>query len=339
MQTFALLAARRAALAVALLLGPAGHAVAADASLELFYGPDQPDRLTLRKLEVKLDGLPLPVPLPAKGSDPTQAALRGPLSAGAHRLDVTVGLDSDPKVFTYLEGTRFTMRGVLQLDAQAGDVVEVRARVIRVEGVTVKWEDRARLALDATIRRVGQPPVEVAGTPAPAEAPRPAAAPVVAAAAAAAAAAPPPAPTPSPAPAAEPSPAAAPVAAPVAAAAPRAPEPAVATPCKLSPVRFAFDSSTLSAESAASLDAFAACLAGSARPVRVEGHCDSHGPDVYNEWLGAQRAAAAARRLRERGVAPERITVRSMSAGSPTCADGTKACSARNRRVEATVLE
>lgn len=307
MQTSASLAARRAALAVVLLLGLARHAAAADSSLELYYGPDQADWLTLRTLEVKLDGLALTVPLPAKERDPAQAVLRSPLSVGAHRLDVTVGLDSKSKVFTYVEGTRFTMRGVLQLDALAGDVVEVRARVVRVEGVTVKWEDRARLALDATIRRIGQPPLEVAGTPADAEAPRPPVAPVVAAAAAATAPAP------------------------VAAAAGAA--------CRLPPIRFAFDSSSLSAEAEASLDAFAACLAGGRRSVRLEGHCDSHGPDAYNEWLGAQRAAAAARRLRERGVAPELITVRSMSAGRPVCTEGTRACSARNRRVEATVLE
>jgi outer membrane protein OmpA-like peptidoglycan-associated protein len=320
MPTVSSRAARRAVLAVALLLGPAHRAAAAEASLEFFYGPNQSSWLTQRTLEVKVDGTPLTLPAPPTAPGAGQPLFRGPLGAGAHRLDVVTALDGDSSVFTYVEGARVTMRGVLQLDAQPGDVVEVRAKIVRVEGLTVKWEDRARLALDATIRRTGQPAVEVAGTAAPVETSKPSAA--VAAAAAAAPA---------------PAPVAAPPAPKPAAAVAAAPKPAAA--CTLAPVRFAFDSSALTAEAGASLDAFAACLAASGRAVRLEGHCDGQGPDVYNEWLGAQRAAAAARHLRERGVAPQKITVRSMSAGSPVCTGGGRACNARNRRVEATVLE
>jgi outer membrane protein OmpA-like peptidoglycan-associated protein len=295
--------------AVALLLAAAAPAAASEASLELFYGHDSSGWLALRSLEVKLDGVPLPVQTPQKGGDPAQVLLRGPLTTGAHRLDVAAGLEGNSTVFTYVEDVRFTMRGVLQLDVQPGDVVEVRSHVVAADGVTVKWEDRFRLALDATVRKGAHPVVAAApATPAPA-------------------------------------PEAAPAPAPEAAAATLAPQPAARPPpahaerCALPPVRFAFDKATLTADAEAALDAFAACLAGSGGAVRLEGHCDGQGPDLYNEWLGAQRAAAAARRLRERGVAPERITVRSMSAGSPTCTDVSVACNARNRRVEAVVLE
>lgn len=320
-------ATRARLLAAALLAAAAAPAAAAEASLELFHGPDQSRWVSLRSLEVRLDGVPLPVPRPAKGSDPAQLLLRGPLTAGTHRLDVAAGLDGDSSVFTYVEDVRFTMRGVLQLDVQPGDVVEVRTHVVAVEGVTVKWEDRYRLALDATVRRGA--PAEVAtpavGAPSPESATVPVADPAPAPAQALVAVASPQA--------AEPAPVAAPGKPPA-----RRPAPSGAA-CVLAPVRFAFDKATLSGEAEAALDAFAACLGGATSAVRLEGHCDGQGPDLYNEWLGAQRAAAAAHRLRERGVAPERITVRSMSAGHPACTDASAACNARNRRVEAVVLE
>jgi len=225
---------------------------------------------------------------------------------------VEAELEGTSTVFTYVGDHRFKMRGLLQLDVLTGDVVGVRAKVVDQPGVTVQWNDRFRLALDATVRRSAVAEV-VAAQPEPA--------PAVAPAAAATAAAPEAAPVP------------------VAVTAP-APSGAPARPaCSLEPIHFAFAQAALTSQAQAALDRLAACLAGGARAVRLEGHCDSRGPDVYNEWLGAQRAAAAARHLRERGLAPERITVRSMSAGHPTCTEADAACHARNRRVEAVVLE
>jgi len=320
-------------LALAALVLAAGPARAADGSLEIFHGPDEAEWLTLRTLEFKLDGQALGVPLPVQPRDASKILFQRPVNAGAHRLDVVALLDGESSVFTYVDKVRFTMRGVLQLDVQPGDVVEVRTRVMDQPGVTVKWEDRHRLSLEATIRRTGQAPVAVvaqtdatAAAPAPAAAPPPAPAP-------APVAAPPPAPVAAPPP--PPAPAPAPVAAP--APAPRPQPPAAA--CALQPIRFAFAKADLTAEGEAALDAFAACLAAGGRRVRLEGHTDATGPSEYNEWLGAQRAAAAARHLRARGLAPDRITVRSMSAGSPVCTEADRACRARNRRVEATVLE
>lgn len=308
--------ALRRSLAAA-LLAAAWPAAASDASMVFSHGPDQREWLTLRTLEVRVDGVPIPVGLPDAKSDPTQATAvtRGPLSAGSHRLDVKAGFDGASDVFTYVDGVRVTMRGVLQLDVQPGDVVEVRSRVVRQDGVTVKWEDRYRLALDATIRRSGQ---QVAVAPVTGSQ----AAPDAPAVASPAPAQPAPA-QPAPAPAA---PMPAPAAAPARAA------------CSLAPIRFAFAKSELTAEAAAALDQLAGCLVAGGAAVRLEGHCDAQGPEVYNQWLGAQRAAAAARHLRERGVPPERITVRSLSAGQPVCTEPGAACNARNRRVEAVVL-
>lgn len=312
-------AALQAALVASLLCLAVPRAAAAGGTLELRYGPDESEWLTLRTLQVVVDGQAVPVSPPARGADPGQVLLERPLAPGSHRLEVATGLEGDSSVFTYVEGHHFKMRGVLQLDVQPGDVVGVRARVVAQPGVTVQWQDRYRLALDATVRRSPQP--EVAAAP-PAPAPAPAAAP----------------PAPPPAVASAPPPAAPPAAAAPAPAPPRPAAPAPAA-CAVEPLHFAFDQSALSTEAEAALDRLAACLGGSARAVRVEGHCDSRGPDLYNEWLGAQRAAAAARHLRARGVAPERITVRSMSAGHPVCTGRGEACHARNRRVELQVLE
>jgi peptidoglycan-associated lipoprotein len=310
----------RAALAAALLCAALPRAAADDPSLELSYGPDETGWLTLRSLRVVLDGRPLQLAPPSRADDPARPLLRAPLFPGAHKLVVEAGLEGDSAVFTYVEGHLFTMRGVLQVEVLPGDVVAVRARVVAQPGVTVQWQDRFRLALDATVRHTQQ--AEVAAVPTATATP-------ASASTLSSTAAHPETPTPAPAPMAIPTPAAAP-ARPV-----RPPAPA----CALQPVRFAFGQATLTAEGEAALDRLAACLSRSGRTVRLEGHTDGLGSPAYNEWLGTQRAAAAARRLRLQGVAPERITVRSLSAASPACAEGGPGCNARNRRVEALVLE
>lgn len=117
--------------ALLLAAGPArAAAAAADGSLEIFHGPDQADWLTLRALQLELDGQALAVPLPARPPDAAKVLFQQPVAAGAHRLDVVALLDGDSSVFTYVDKVRFTMRGVLQLDVQPGDVVEVRTRVV-----------------------------------------------------------------------------------------------------------------------------------------------------------------------------------------------------------------
>jgi len=131
--------------------------------------------------------------------------------------------------------------------------------------------------------------------------------------------------------AAAPAPAEGPVAPP-----PPPPPPAAAPPaCHLDPVHFAFGKAALDPAGVAALDRFAACLGGSTASVLLEGHCDQRGGVEYNERLGKKRADAAARHLRERGVAAGRIAARSMGKSKPICRDATEACYARNRRVEA----
>jgi outer membrane protein OmpA-like peptidoglycan-associated protein len=111
-----------------------------------------------------------------------------------------------------------------------------------------------------------------------------------------------------------------------------------AATCTLAPVGFAFDRADLTREARRALDTFAACLGTSSRAVRVEGHCDLRGSTVYNPLLGQRRADAVVTYLRQRGATEVRFSSRSWGASRPLCTEDTKACHARNRRVEA-VLE
>lgn len=64
-------------------------------------------------------------------------------------------------------------------------------------------------------------------------------------------------------------------------------------------------------------DAARALKADESRPVRVIGHTDAPGSSSYNLALGERRAKAAAARLIDAGVAPERIKVETRGEADP----------------------
>jgi peptidoglycan-associated lipoprotein len=68
--------------------------------------------------------------------------------------------------------------------------------------------------------------------------------------------------------------------------------------------------------------------------IEITGHCDVRGPAQYNMALGQRRADAAKRLLVQRGIAADRITVRSRGKAQPVDPGTTQAAHARNRRVE-----
>jgi len=116
-------------------------------------------------------------------------------------------------------------------------------------------------------------------------------------------------------------------------AAPPPPAPEVAS-CKLGSTRFAFGKADLDSETKASLRLLASCLAQAKQTIRLVGHCDVRGSAQYNLWLGERRARAAARYLESLGVIPSSIQVTSAGKSQPLCTELTRACHARNRRVE-----
>jgi outer membrane protein OmpA-like peptidoglycan-associated protein/CheY-like chemotaxis protein len=67
--------------------------------------------------------------------------------------------------------------------------------------------------------------------------------------------------------------------------------------------------------------------------VIVGGHTSTEGSPAYNTDLGAQRARAAKRELTRRGIAPDRITVKSYGGSEPIASNETREGRARNRRV------
>jgi outer membrane protein OmpA-like peptidoglycan-associated protein len=100
-------------------------------------------------------------------------------------------------------------------------------------------------------------------------------------------------------------------------------------------IHFALDQSTISAESAAVLDQIAAVLQQySFLTVEIEGHTDPRASDAYNLALGNRRALAARNYLLRQGIAPERMTIRSLGERQ-LLSPGTDIVDyARDRRVE-----
>lgn len=100
-------------------------------------------------------------------------------------------------------------------------------------------------------------------------------------------------------------------------------------------VNFDFDSAEIRPESRPTLDE-AVRLLGDNRNVDVvaEGHTDSLGSAEYNQKLSVRRAEAVYRYLVNRGIAPERLSVKGFGETHPVATNDTEAGRAQNRRVE-----
>ena len=78
--------------------------------------------------------------------------------------------------------------------------------------------------------------------------------------------------------------------------------------------------------------------------LKIDGHTDGRGTEVYNQALSERRCKAAAEYLLEKGLAPERIIMRGYSELVPIAPNTTPsgeddpAGRAKNRRVDVVVL-
>jgi len=97
---------------------------------------------------------------------------------------------------------------------------------------------------------------------------------------------------------------------------------------------FEFDSSTLTAQARAALDAHAALLGTNERSVRLEGHTDERGTRDYNMALGERRANAVRDYLAGSGVASYRVESVSYGEEQPIAFGSGESNWAQNRRVE-----
>ncbi|MGC6518325.1 MAG: peptidoglycan-associated lipoprotein Pal [Candidatus Puniceispirillaceae bacterium] len=98
-------------------------------------------------------------------------------------------------------------------------------------------------------------------------------------------------------------------------------------------VLFGYDSSQLSAEAMATLDAQAALL--NAKPsfrVKIEGHADERGTREYNLALGERRASATRDYLVAKGVDGSRVRIVSYGKERPAVIGSNEEAWAKNRR-------
>jgi peptidoglycan-associated lipoprotein len=72
--------------------------------------------------------------------------------------------------------------------------------------------------------------------------------------------------------------------------------------------------------------------------VRIEGNCDEWGSDEYNYALGLKRAKTVKNALVDLGVDANKLTIISYGKSNPVCTAHNKACWAKNRRDDFTLL-
>lgn len=97
---------------------------------------------------------------------------------------------------------------------------------------------------------------------------------------------------------------------------------------------FEFDSSNLTAEAQASLDAHVALLRTNDRTVRLEGHTDERGTREYNMALGERRANTVRDYMVVNGIPSYRIETVSYGEEQPVAYGSGEANWSQNRRVE-----
>jgi outer membrane protein OmpA-like peptidoglycan-associated protein len=117
--------------------------------------------------------------------------------------------------------------------------------------------------------------------------------------------------------------------------APPAEEPAP-PPADLFPdLQFALNATWLSPSSRATLNQLTEALKQAPqRRVVLRGHADRMGPEELNRALSLARARQARRYMQVRGIAPDRIEIKSFGSRRPADQAVTYAARARNRRVE-----
>lgn len=101
--------------------------------------------------------------------------------------------------------------------------------------------------------------------------------------------------------------------------------------CNLPTIYFEYNDATLTGPSQKALSDSIDCLKTGATIV-IEGHCDERGTEEYNLALGDRRARSVERYLKNLGVAPGKIDVRSKGKLEPADPGHDESAWAKNRR-------
>ena len=105
-------------------------------------------------------------------------------------------------------------------------------------------------------------------------------------------------------------------------------------------VGFEFDSAQLSALETAVLDVAVDELKANPQVrVRVVGHTDSKGTEIYNQALSKRRAQAVVAYLTRKGIAAQRLEAVGLGEENPVASNDTDDGRAQNRRVELDILD
>lgn len=107
----------------------------------------------------------------------------------------------------------------------------------------------------------------------------------------------------------------------------------------LEPVYFDFDKDTIQQRSFGLLDELAATIRQHELTIRVEGHTDWVGTDVYNDDLSNRRAASVVRYLLSKGVPDAQLSSAGFGEARPIETNETDAGRAKNRRVVFTIVK
>jgi peptidoglycan-associated lipoprotein len=109
---------------------------------------------------------------------------------------------------------------------------------------------------------------------------------------------------------------------------------------KLPIVYFAFDKYNITPDMQEKINAAAKLgkTISATYKVKLEGNCDEWGSDEYNFALGLKRANAVKKALVNDGINASRISMVSYGKSNPVCTEHTKACWAKNRRVDFKLL-
>lgn len=116
--------------------------------------------------------------------------------------------------------------------------------------------------------------------------------------------------------------------------------PDLAATCRIDPVYFNFDDSTLTEEARGNLGSTVDCLkARKVNRVRVEGHADERGSTDYNLALGQRRAETVRSYLSKVGYSSGDITTISYGEERPASTGSDESAWSQNRRAEIVTVE